>query len=357
MKKVYVCQKRENTDGGPHVENLEGAGRMQEQAKRILALLRNPIECGVYYQRAIIEGQHIQNLWKYLKNYSKRNRKNFTVDEPILNFDRDEMDEIGEASKWWLTQSMEEMLNFIVRLKTCPAPIKEWAKCGNAILVPEYAEQVKGEYYFLAQKAYIPETLDAFSIEIEPRAYPNLVIDVISLTPAVLGKFRDFVASIPIVGEKAVFIREQRKHATKYASVLYPSVAALWIDYIARLTVSEDVVGLLESAVDYFYTRDWRTSIVFSAISVEKTLAELYEEIFKKSCPPIPIGAILKQISGVKKLPKEVENALKTANKMRNTAVHRSYMPLTVNEATDALKGAVSFTLWFYEHGPEFCAP
>jgi hypothetical protein len=267
------------------------------------------------------------------------------------------MHEIGETSKWWLTQSLEEMLNFLVRLRTCPKPIKEWAKCGNIVFIPEYAGEDTVEYYFLVQKAYIPETLDAFSIEVEPKAYPNLVIDFISLTPTALGMFRSFITSIPIIGEKALFIKEQQKHASKYASVLYPSVAALWIDHIARLTVSDDVVGLLESAVDYFYTRDWRTSILFSAISMEKILAELYEEFFKKPCPPFPIGSILKQMSKAKELPKEAEAALRSGNRMRIAAVHRSYMPLTVREATDALNNAVSFILWFYEHGSDFCIP
>ncbi len=330
---------------------------MQEQSKQILAFLRNPIESGVYHQRIIIEGQQIQNLWKYLKDYSRKNRKSFKVDEPVLNLDLDDMDEIGEMSKWWLTQSLEEMLNFLVRLKMCPKPIKEWAKCGNIVFIPEYAGEDIVEYYFLVQKAYIPETLDAFSIEVEPKAYPNLVIDFISFTPRVLGMFRSFITSIPIIGEKALFIKEQQKHADKYASVLYPSVAALWIDYMARLTVSGDVVGFLESAVDYFYTRDWRTSILFSAISMEKILAELYEEFFKKPCPPFPIGSIIKKITKARELPKEAEAALKRGNRMRITAVHRSYVPLTVKEATDTLNDAVSFILWFYEHGFDFCIP
>jgi hypothetical protein len=348
-----ACQRKGNTDGVLSAEKHEEGAEMEEQMKQVLNFLHNPVENGVYHQRTIIEGRQILNFWKYLRDHSKKIGKRFNIDEPSLDLD---MEDIGEAGKWWLTQDMEEMLNFLFKLKICPVQVKEWAQYGEAVLVPEYAEELAGNYFFLAQKAYTPESLDAFSIEVEPRAYPNLVIDVIGLTPTPLENFRSFIESIPIVGKKALFTKEQKRHAEKYTSVLYPSVAALWVDYIARLVVSGDLVELLEGAMDYFYTRDWRTSILLSAISVEKLLAEFYEEVFKRPCPPMPIGDIQAEISKFKNLPKEANDAWKTTNTMRNAAVHRSYMPLTLKEATDALRGAVTFILWFSEHGTEFYA-
>ncbi len=322
---------------------------MERHVKKVLRFLRRPVEVGVHYQRAIIGGQQIHDFWKYLKNYAKKKRGCFEIEEPLLDMD---IDVIGDIGKWWLTQSMEEMLNFLLKLDICPEGVKEWADYGTVVLPPEYAEELDTEYYFLAQKAYIADAIDALSIEIEPRAYPNLVIDIIGFSPLVLEKFRSFILSVPVIGEKVIFMKEKKKHAMEYVSLVYPSVAALWIDNMARLMVRGDVVDLLEATIDYFYTRDWRTAIILSSISLEKVLAEFYEEIFKRPCPPRPIGDIKHEIiKVVKDLPEEIKDAIDMTNNMRIAAVHRSHLPLGVKEATNALQGAIKFILWFQEYG------
>jgi hypothetical protein len=253
---------------------------------------------------------------------------------------------------------MEEMLNFLIKLDICPSQIKKWSSYGVTVLVPEYVEEEETEpqNYFLSPRAYAPENLEAFSIEIEPGAYPNLVIDIMSLTSAALQEFRQFIVSIPVIGKGALFTKEQKKHAEKYVSVLYPSVAALWIDNLASLAISGDLVDLFTGALEYFYRREWRTSILLSAISLEKQVAELYEETFKKPCPPFSLGAVSKKISDLKPLPKNIDRVLRMTNSLRIAAVHRSYMPLGVKEATDALSGSLRFLLWFLENSSDFCS-
>jgi hypothetical protein len=163
-------------------------------------------------------------------------------------------------------------------------------------------------------------------------------------------------ARAPVIGKRALFTNEQKKHAAKYVSVLYPSVAALWIDNLASLAINGDLVDLFAGALEYFYRRDWRTSILLSANSLEKLVAALYEETLKKPCPPFPIGSVAKKISNFKPLPKNIESVLKMTNSLRIAAVHRSYMPLGVKEATDALSGSLKFLLWFLENSPNFCS-
>jgi len=322
---------------------------MKERVKMVLKFLRNPVEVGVYYQRVIIDGQQIYDFWKYLKDITKKKGKHFGIEEPPLDID---IEVVGDIGKWWLTQSMEEMLNFLFKLDICPQEVKEWADLGTVVLPPEYSEELDTEYYFLAQKAYIADAFNALSIEIEPRAYPNLVIDVVSFGRLVLEKFRSFISSVPKIGEKVIFTKEKKKHAMEYVSLVYPSVAALWVDDMARLMIRGDVVDLLEATIDYFYTRDWRTSIILCSISLEKVLAEFYEEIFKKPCPPRSIGDIEHEITeNVKDIPKEIKEAIEMTNSMRIAAVHRSHLPLGVKEATNALQGTLKFILWFQEYG------
>jgi len=69
-------------------------------------------------------------------------------------------------------------------------------------------KKISLENFFLAQKAVAPETYEAFSIDIETKAYPSLVVNVTSLTPTALGKFRSFITSIPVIGGKILFLDE-----------------------------------------------------------------------------------------------------------------------------------------------------
>jgi len=54
-------------------------------------------------------------------------------DEPILDLDMSEVEDIG---KWWLTISLEDMLNLLLKLEICPPQVKDWAKYGSAVLEP-----------------------------------------------------------------------------------------------------------------------------------------------------------------------------------------------------------------------------
>jgi hypothetical protein len=325
---------------------------MENRAKFALDFLHDPVVIGTNYIRVVIDGTQILKLWEFLQNYAKKNHKSFPIKKPHLDL---KGEEVAEAKKWNLPKCMEEMLNFLLKTKMCPPQVTKWSTLGVDVLSPEYDLEEKFEYAFLSPKAYVPESFDAFSIEIETGAYPNLVLDFISLTSSVLKEFKDFILSIPIVGEHTVFSSICQKHAAKYVSVLYPAVVALWADFLANYTTSEDQVELLSSALDYFYTREWRTSILLTAISMEKLVAELFEELFKKPCPPFPIGSIFKRISKSKPLPKDIELAVKTTNRIRIAAVHRSYMPLGIKEATEALSGAMTFLFWYQENGSNFC--
>jgi len=301
----------------------------------IIEFLRNPIEAGAYHTHIIITKQQIRSLWKYLKSYSKKKRKRFKIEDPFIGVE----DLFYLDFPFNLSESMDHMLNFLYgREDLCPEQVFEWADYGTVVMQPEYDLEEEEEYYFFPPKIYFMDISDAMSIEVNARAYPDFVMDVVTLTPKALSIFKSFLNSIPTFENKIKMTNESKRHSGKYVYQLYPAVAALWVDCFSHYQLSEDIIDLLKASLDYFYQREWRTSIVLSAISVEAVLAEIYEEVFHQEAPPIPLGELKLKIIDKKDLPKEATRPLKTLNDMRRAAVHRGYTALTVKEATHALR-------------------
>ena len=83
-----------------------------------------------------------------------------------------------------------------------------------------------------------------------------------------------------------------------------------------------------------------------SAITVESGLADLFEEIHKKPAPDDPLGKLYGKVKNEAGFPDRIETAIEMVNEARISAVHRSRFPVSDREATNALYGATTFTMW-----------
>lgn len=274
----------------------------------IIEFLRKPMETGAYHAHITITRQQIKSLWEYLKSYSKKKRKRFRIEDPFIGIE----DLFYLDFSFNLSESMDHMLNFLYRCgDICPEQVFRWAEYGTVVMQPEYDLEEEEEYYFFPPKIYFMDISDAMSIEINAKAYPDFVMDVVTLTPKALFIFKSFLSSIPTFGNEIKMTEECKRHSASYVYQLYPAVAALWVDCFSHYQLSEDIIDLLKASLDYFYQREWRTSIVLSAISVEAVLAEIYEEAFHHEAPPIPLGELKTKIIQKKGITKRSNGAIK----------------------------------------------
>jgi HEPN domain-containing protein len=105
--------------------------------------------------------------------------------------------------------------------------------------------------------------------------------------------------------------------------------------------------SFISGAVRYINSREWRTSIVLSAITVESILAELYEDASKEPAPDTPLGDLFRKVKEKIDIPPDIVDAINMTNEARIAAVHRSPSPISDRDATNALFGAIKLTLWY----------
>jgi hypothetical protein len=126
----------------------------------------------------------------------------------------------------------------------------------------------------------------------------------------------------------------------------------VWACEIADNPIPGDILQYFSGAVSYYGKREWRISIVLSAIAIETILAELYEEIEHKQAPPDTLGSLFSKLSKKMKFPDNVKADLEEVNNNRILSVHRSSMQIGDREARASLVGATRFADWIYFSGP-----
>jgi len=197
-------------------------------------------------------------------------------------------------------------------------------------------------------KEYFPDIKDGISLNLDFEAYPDLAIGVVSLSREPITKLTSFLSATPKFKEKITFSKINHKYAARYVLDLYPAIAALWIDEMSTGVFPRDIIGMLSDSLEYFYRRDWRTSIVLSSISAEMILAEMYEEAFQRPAPVEPLGTLLDKLMKKGELAEEMKASCRRVTQMRKSAVHRGLAPPTIREASLALYGAIQLAFCHY---------
>lgn len=324
----------------------------------VTSFLWNPVHVGAYCARLVVPHKATTDLWDYLSDEAHKRHKRLKVGKPEK--DRKLFDFMREAGHtMFLEESLDGMLNSLLEMKDlCPVEVKKWSDYGNVAIYPEYFLQSESRYeegfFFFPPQVYFEDIQDAMSINVDNRAQPDFVAEIASLTPKALKEFESFVTSIPCFKKRIVFTDEGKRHSQRLVHNLYLAVAALWVDKVAYNHINRETIDFLSGVIDYIDKREWRISIVLSAISAETILADIYEEIFHKEAPPAPIGTLIREITGRRNFPHEAMKPLSTINKLRKAAVHRGTTGLTRREAMLGLMSSVTFAIWFSFNGKTF---
>jgi hypothetical protein len=176
----------------------------------------------------------------------------------------------------------------------------------------------------------------------------NLVFDLVSLKENALDEYERVLMSLPGVENKIKRLTRTKKHGSNYVYRAYALSAHLWLASEESVLVPESVLEFLEPCLSYYDTGQWRTSVVFSAISVEYILSEMFEETFKSSAPGIPLGQLYEKVKAKREFPEDKDVWIRRTNEIRTKAVHRSAWFASERDALDALIGAVELTIWYY---------
>jgi len=155
-----------------------------------------------------------------------------------------------------------------------------------------------------------------------------------------------------MIGEKINKNKIIQRFSSRYCYKVYPSAIVVWIVKVINNPIPLDILKYLLGAVRYFEHKEWRISIVLSAIAVETILAEIFEEIKHEPALGDTLGTIFNKIRKIIKIPQEIEEDIKKVNNARILSVHRSSTSIEDSEACNSLIGATRFMNWVYFEGP-----
>lgn len=178
----------------------------------------------------------------------------------------------------------------------------------------------------------------------------NVLIDVTSIKKVGVTSFIDFIKSLPGIGESLIIHKKPIKtHSSRYTFRTYPCAIKLWLATKAIKTVPSDLHDFLNDATKYCNEKEWRTSIVLSAITTESLLADIYEDSFHDYAPnKATLGILFESTKSKIDYPEKIMEAITLVNNARISAVHRSRHPVSEREAINSLYGSVNFAIWYF---------
>ena len=194
-----------------------------------------------------------------------------------------------------------------------------------------------------------PEDELRMSILADVKDLDTLVIEVISLKEKSVKTFLNFLKAIPYIGDEVQIVKTvQQTFSSRYSFQPYPIIVRFWLRKSGKTTIPKDLQDFIDRAAFYHIRKQWRTSIVLSAITVESLLADLYEESYQKRSPEkATLGELFELVKKKVDFPKVIAESIAKTNNARISGVHRSHrLTVSQREATDALFGAVNLGLW-----------
>ena len=178
----------------------------------------------------------------------------------------------------------------------------------------------------------------------------NFFLDVVSVKKEGAILFLKFLKTIPLIGETLVINKDLTEtHSSRYTFRPYALAVRLWLKNEASKMIPKDLRDFLNGACRYYTSKEWRTSIVLSAITAESLLADLYEEEYHEPSPSkATLGELFEHAKKKIDFPQNIAEAIQMTNNARISAVHRSRFPVSDREAINALYGATNFTMWYF---------
>ena len=335
--------------------------RVKGKSLEIHEYLLNPHKIGVYCCSFDIKAKDVMKLLEEAVNFDRKEKR-----EPetynTLRF-RDHRDE-GYP---WLIEDLKKVLDHLEIYRPEESPLGPWQlkKPFKEVLTEKelrYEPILQDSYRSMMTRYPSPSRfLESYQAALDKKNAINLDfaiakdvlrLNLYSLKEQGIDTHKEFLESISVIGKSVKASKVIQKFSSRYCYRTYPSALIVWVCEVADNPIPSDILQYFLGAVRYYEQREWRISIVLSAIAVETILAELYEEIKHQPAPPDTLGSLFSQVSKIIKLPVEIKADVEEVNSNRILSVHRSSMHLGDREARSSLVGATRFTYWAYFHGP-----
>jgi hypothetical protein len=312
----------------------------------IIEYLKNPMAVGVYRHSAVLD---FSKLSKYFDDIVKKlETKTQATNVRKLEKLRLEhrLSELKEALKKHnidkKTDYFQSLLNVFYALYDDDNENQELKRIFVHSL-EDGSKTVPAENLF---QSYLSKDFsDVVVIEKNRVRDETWLFDIMTVKKDTMLDFKNKIALIPTLNDNIESKDDKRRFSTRYVYRPYPYVIQLLLEDQSTVPIPNDLKDFLKAAIRYFLIDEWRTSIVLSAITIESILADIYEEKNHKIAPDIPLGGLLTEVSSKHPFDPDVFKKVEKANNARIAAVHRSRLPVSETDATNALVGATNIIL------------
>ncbi len=327
---------------------------------KIIEYLLNPHKIGVYCCNFDIEAKEVIKLLEEAVDFDKKEKREPETYKTLRFRDHAE----GYP---WIFNDFKSVLDHLDIYEPEEPPLGPWQlkKPSREVLGEEELrwESILQDNYrimmtrypnpshFLESYQAILDKENAINID-HTTARDSLRLNVCSLKEEGINIHKEFLKSISLIGKNIKVSEVIRRFSSRYCYRIYPSALIVWACKVSDNPIPSDILQYLIGAVRYYEQKEWRISIVLSAIAVETILAELYEEIKHQPAPPDTLGLLFSQVSKTIQVPDEVKGDVEEVNSNRISSVHRSSVSLGDREARSSLIGATRFIHWAYFYGP-----
>jgi hypothetical protein len=332
--------------------------------EKIIDYLYDPLKKGVWYGQFSLDLSGLEDLFRHLAELAKKKKIRSKDLLDIADTIKEEGVDSDDVSNYFgiIVQSC-------VRVDECPKEMMEYV-IGHEIDESVSPDRLRhmlirrigvrsrvvrfGRYFRRVgarPRIFDPHVFtdigDVVLVDLETVGR-SLLFEVTSITERGISRFQDFIKCFPIIGETFSKVKRRKTSSTRYTFRPYPLAVQLWLESEKSGIIPKDLRDFFQGSVRYFHEKEWRTSIVLSAIAVEVILADLHEEEIKEYAPNKPLGELYYKLKEKIAFPENIQKAIEIANDARISAVHRSRFPVSDRDATNALYGATNFTIWFY---------
>ena len=342
--------------------------------EKIIKYLSNPLQTGVYYGLFTAD---FSLLGKFIKDVAAATATMYESEAIDLVEIADSFKDVYHLSNLErIKKNLGRAMNLFFRLKVCPSEITKYvtgyhraieraeraenksAKASPTNLFALYPPHITEGYLKTRRNGTIPfgifeshilyDIQDVMFIETEETTRRNLLsFEITTIKAKGLLKFYNFLTRIPYIGSTVKELQKRKTHSSRYVFRPYPFAIRLWLSHEKTLSTKKDLKDFIRGSIRYHSEKEWRTSIILSAITVESILADLYEERYKEYAPSVPLGDLYHKVKEKIDFPAKVREAIEMVNKTRISAVHRSRFPVSDRDATNALYGATTLVFWY----------
>jgi hypothetical protein len=321
--------------------------------------LRNPLKIGVYDCEVRIDLRSFDKLVDYVAKRCERSeitrvKGHLKVDTPfsimsVLNRLSFALSELA-----YLEKSPRMLAGFY---DECQSGSREEESLYEEIFGSEHPIEIIEPLIFsdkqdvLAIDIISPSESDLkLALHGNVRDLDPLILELTSVDEKGVKLFLKFLKAIPYIGKKTQVVREpQQTFSSRYSFRPYALAVRLMLQEKEKVPIPKDLHDFIDKAAIYHLSKEWRTSIVLSAITVESLLADLYEESNQEPSPEkATLGELYENVKKKIIFPPNIADSIVKTNNARISAVHRSLrLAVSEREATSALFGAVNLSTWY----------